>query len=234
MIPIFILTCDRLKVLKASIQSYYDCIKASFEIIIIDFGSTYEPTREFLRHLEYEGKKVYWEKRIIVHSEIRRIDGIIQDYLKDRPGSKYVITDPDIVLDNVEGDVLEVYSHLLESIPRISVVGPALGTDDIPDCYPKKEEVIKWEKQFQIGEVNTIQYGNKAIRYIFAPIDTTFGMYRAGGIWKGTKKGIRVLPPYSAKHLDWYLDPKNLTLDQKHYLEHGSRRVGNWSFWGEK
>lgn len=233
MIPIFILTCDRLEVLKASIRSYNDSIKTPFEIVIVDFGSTYEPTREFLRHLEYEGKKVYWRERIIIHSEIRCIDGIVQDYLKDRPGSKYVITDPDIVLDNVEGDVLELYSYLLESISKLDVVGPALRTDDIPDHYPKKEEVVKWETQFQIGKVNTIQYGDKTIRYVFAPIDTTFGMYRAGGIWRGIKCGIRVLAPYSAKHLDWYLDPENLSPDQKHYLKHGSRRVGNWSFWAQ-
>jgi hypothetical protein len=45
-------------------------------------------------------------------------------------------------------------------------------------------------------------------------------MNRAGTLWKRSKRAFRVLPPYGSKHLDWYLDPKNLAQDQKYYIEH--------------
>lgn len=234
MTPIFIITCDRLEVLKTSIRSYYDSIETPFEIVAIDFGSAYEPTREFLRHLEYEGKKVYWKERIRFNTDLNSIDGVIQDYFEARPKSNYVVTDPDIALDNVKGDILDIYSHLLNSVPEASVAGPMLRINDIPDHYPRKKELISesLHVDFHSRKVNTIQYKDKVIKYIFALIDTTFGMSRAGTHWKRHVNGVRVLPPYSARHLDWYLDPENLTQDQKYYAEHASRKIAHWSKWG--
>lgn len=238
MIPIFIITCNRLKVLKESIQSYYDFIKTPFGIVIIDFGSTYEPTLEFLKHLNHKKVKIYWKKKINHKFDLRRnnINGIIQDYFKDHPKSNYVVTDPDIALDNVEGDVLNVYNYLLESLPKVNVVGPMLRIDDIPDYYPKKKKLISSSRhvKFHSSKVHIIQYKDKAIKYIFAPIDTTFGMFRAGTHWMALRSGSRVLSPYSAKHLDWYLDPENLTQDQKYYREHASKKIAHWSFWKQQ
>jgi len=234
-IPIFIITCDRLEVLKESIQSYYSNIKTPFEIIIIDFGSTYKPTLRFLEQLECEKTKVYWKERITAVTDLNKVDEVIQDYFKHYPQSNYVVTDPDIVLDNTEGDILNIYSHLLERIPEVNAIGPMLRIDDIPDCYPRKEKLISDSLHvgFHSKKVNVIQYGNKTIKYIFAPIDTTFGMNRAKTHWKRYTKAVRVLSPYSAKHLDWYLDPKNLTGDQKYYIEHASKNIAHWSMWGD-
>jgi len=235
MIPIFIITCDRLKVLKESIQSYYNCIKTPFEIVIIDFGSTYEPTLKYLKNLEHEKVKVYWKKKINHKIALNSINGNIQDYFKNHPKSNYVVTDPDIALDNVEGDILRVYAHLLENLPGINVAGPMLRIDDIPDYYPPKKRLISSSRHvgYHSREVNTIQYEDKVLRYIFAPIDTTFGMSRAGKHWARHMKAVRVLSPYSARHLDWYLDSENLTQDQKYYIEHASKKIAHWSFWNQ-
>jgi len=233
MIPIFIISSDRLKALKESIQSYYDCIKTPFEIVIIDFGTSYEPTREFLRHLQHEGKKVYWNEKISYKGSLNLIDEVIQDYFKDHPVSNYVVTDPDIALDNVEGDVLEVYAYLLERFHKITVVGPMLRIDDIPDHYPLKGRVVcrSLESRYHLRRRMTTPYKEKNIniKYIIASIDTTFGMRRAGeGFWRH-RWGLRVLSPYGARHLEWYLDPKNLTEDQKYYITHASRRIATWT-----
>jgi len=231
MIPIFIITCDRLKVLERSIQSYYDNIKSPFEIVIVDFGSTYGPTLEFLRHLEHGGKKVYWEKRIIHNYDLNNIDTAIQDYFKNHPASNYVVTDPDIALEDSDGDVLDVYSYLLEKIPGINVAGPMLRIDDIPDYYPKKAKVVSNSSHvdFHSRTVETIKYKDKEIKYVFAPIDTTFAMNKAGTHWARLKRGVRVLPPYSAKHLDWYVNHNDLSPDQIYYIEHASRKIAHWS-----
>lgn len=230
MIPIFILTCDRLTVLKKSMASYYDYIKTPFKIVIIDFDSTYEPTMGFLRDLERRGVKVYRRERIGNKRRVNiLINGVVQDYFKNHPASNYVVTDPDIALDNVEGDVLDVYAYLLKEFPQIPIVGPIMRTDDLPDCFPGKEGIINWENRinFGLGKVNSIQYKDRVIKFVRSRIDTTFRMDRAGAEWRCARGALRVLPPYGSKHLDWYLDPDNLTQDQKYYMEHASSKLGH-------
>ena len=235
MIPIFIITCDRLEVLKKSMQSYNDCIKTPFEIVIIDFGSTFEPTRDFLRHLQYEGKKVYWMNKITRNFDLNSINAIVQDYFTTHPASNYIVTDPDVALDAVDGDILDVYSYLLETMPGINVVGSAMRIDDIPKHYRNRKRVrARHKNRFWSKVPYSIQYKDKTIRYVPASIDSTFGMSRAGTIWRRLKRGILVRHPYSAKHLDWYLDLENPTPDQAYYMEHASRKIAHWSMWGAR
>lgn len=231
MIPIFIITCERLEVLKQSIQSYHDCIKTPFEIVIIDFGSTYMPTVEFLQGLERKGIKVYWKKKIYAPRGLNRLNRNVQHYFETHPKSNYVITDPDIALDNTDGDILDVYSHLLDALPEIGTVGPMLRINDIPDHYQYKDKVqTDHEKHFWSKEVESVQYKNKSINYSFTRIDTTFGMYRIGTQWKRLMTiAIRTMSPYLAKHLDWYFDSDNLPPDQEYYMKHASERIANWS-----
>jgi len=233
-IPIFIITCDRLEVLKKSIESYYAFIETPFEIVFIDFGSTYEPTVSFLKHLEYEGFKVYWEDKIIHNVDFNRVDEAIQNYFETHPKSNYVVTDPDIALDNTKGDILDVFSRLLAILPHTSVIGPMLRIDDIPDYYPQKKTLISNSLHADIHkrEIKEYQYQGKIIQCVHAPIDTTFGLYRAGGHWHRLNHGRRVLAPYAARHLSWYLDPENQTQDQIYYVKHASSELGNWSMWG--
>jgi len=228
MIPIFIISFERLDALERSIRSYYENIKTPFEIVIMDFGSTFVPTLKYLKILEHKGIKVYWKEKL---SNKRRfnlyIDEIVQDYFKNHPKSNYIVTDPDIALDNVNGDILEVYAHLLGIMPEIIVAGPMLRIDDLPDHYPLKEEVCfrSLETFYHSRKVNAIQYKGKTIKYVLVKIDTTFALNRAGTHWRRHRMAARVLPPYGARHLEWYLDPKNLTPDQKYYMEHASRTI---------
>ena len=244
MIPIFIITCDRLEVLKKSTQSYYDCIKTPFEIVICDQGTTFEPTVEFLEKLESDGTIVYrWKKNLNIGRKrnLRRDDvGLsenIQNYFKNHPKSNYIVTDPDVLLDDVDGDILEVYVHLLNIMPEIVTVGPVCRIDDIPDCYPLKEELLSKErgqvKAFFLWPQHTISYKGKQVKYIFDKIDTGFGMFRIGTRWQRIKKGIRAIrtfEPYSAKHLSWYICPENLSEDQRYYMQHASKNA-HWTKW---
>jgi len=161
MIPIFIISFERLNVLEQSIQSYYDCIKTPFEIVIMDFGSTFVPTLKYLNILEYKGSKVYWKGKLSNKRRFNmRVDEVIQDYFKTHPASNYVVTDPDIALDNVDGDILEVYTHLLGILPENYIVGSMLRIDDLPDHYPLKDDVRfrGWEPYYHSRKVKTIQY----------------------------------------------------------------------------
>ena len=221
-------------------QSYHDYINAPFEIIICDQGSTFKPMVEFLNNLESDGIKVCrWEDSLNDDNQtnIRRNDDMIReavwDYFRSHLESNYIVTDPDIFLDNVKGDILEVYAYFLEKMPEIMTVGPMLRIDDIPDYYPKKEHLISssLHVKFHATDVEVINYNDRSIEYVRAPIHTTFGMYRTGTRWAGyAHEAVRVLLPYSAKHLDWYVDPENLSEDQKYYMKHASINA-HWSQW---
>jgi len=246
MIPIFMITCNRLEVLRKTMQSYYDCIKTPFEVIFCDQGSTFNPMIEFLEKMESDGTMVYrWKKNLNVGRKrnLRRDDiGMsenIQDYFKTHPKSNYIVCDPDIFLDNVDGDIFEVYAHLLNIKPEIVAVGPMFRTDDIPDCYPLREKLFSDNSHHMKALLKpryTISYKGKQVKYIFDRIDTQFGMFRAGTRWQRIKvgiKAIRTFAPYSAKQLDWYICPENLSEDQRYYMQHASTNT-HWNKWSLK
>lgn len=218
--------------LKESMQSYCDQIEALIGFIIIDMGSTYRPMIKHLSKLEKDGTKIYRESRIGSSSELNKINISIQDYFRTHPASNYIVTDPDIYLDNIRADILEVYAYLLGTLPDINVVGPMLRIDDIPDYYPLKTRLLRNSKhrKFHSSPRYTISYNGVQIKYIFAKIDTTFGMFRAGTQWRRLQEGIRTFVPYSAKHLDWYINPENMPRDQRYYMQNASR-VAHWSKW---
>jgi len=233
-VPIFIIVKDRLEVLKKTIQSFESSIKTPFEIVIHDNNSTYEPTIDYLKELEKQGKKVYRNKKISKNN-VEELHSVRESINKHKSNSKYyVVTDPDIELDNVRGDILVFYAFILNNFKKFQVVGPQLRIDDIPDYYLLKKEVIArhsklWNKKSL--KVNFIYRGEnfRAVKYA---IDTTFGMYRNGYVFKRLSKGVRTFSPYSARHLDWYIDPNKLTDDALYYINMKDRlrlKMGHWS-----
>lgn len=244
MIPIFIITCDRLTLLKKAMHSYRTQIKTPFEIVILDQGTTYPATIKYLRRMEDAGTRVYrWEenpnngiKRNAKRNE-KSVRDAIADYFKTHPESNYIVTDPDILLDKVDYDILDVYTQLLWMLPKIAVVGPMLRIDDIPDYFPLKKQLlggkIGLHKRFHACKVIVTYCQSKEIRYIKAPIDTTFGMYRAGTSWRRLQSGIRTFHPYGARHLDWYVNPEAMPPDQQYYMNCASAN-SHWGRWGRK
>jgi len=214
-IPIFVIVHDRIKVLKKTLASFNKYIKTPYEIIFFDTKSTYKPCIDYLKKMEENNYKVYWTG-INDHNLIMNA---VYDYKKHNNFKYFVITDPDIELDNVNGDILEYYIYLLNKYKVIGV-GPMLRIDDIPDYYPRKKKVIKGHtRQFWNKKPKEIKYNNKKYNIQYSPIDTTFQLCSIDNIPNKfpNKNCIRCYAPYSARHLDWYLNPDKLTEDQIYY-----------------
>ena len=61
-------------------------------------------------------------------------DGIIIS--RNIIGEYYVVTDPDISLSEVRGNILSVFGTLLKTHPHLNVIGSSIRIDDIPvDSY---------------------------------------------------------------------------------------------------
>ena len=134
-IPIFILVHNQYEILKKTVESYEKYIKTPIEIIFHDVCSTYFETINYLNSKQDEGYIVYNSDINDHHTVINSI----KHYILHNPLCEYiVITDPDIELNKVNGDILEFYIFLLNKFNKTSV-GPMLKIDDIPDEYYNKK-----------------------------------------------------------------------------------------------
>ena len=154
----------------------------------------------------------------------------VNTYLDVHPECEYyIITDPDIELDHVKENILEFYVWLYNTHDGKYVIGPMLRIDDIPNYYPKKESAIKKHKQqFWNKRSTMIKWNQATFKIQYSPIDTTFQLSGSKDRRKKfPRTGIRCYAPYSARHLDWYLNPNKLSDDQKYYSRNASR-TAHW------
>lgn len=226
-IPIFIIVHNQYEILKKSVESYEKYIKTPFEIVFHNVASTYQPTLDYLNKKREQGYKYYETQKNHHHTVVNSV----KEYVSKHPECEYcVITDPDIELLNVNEDILEFYIYMLHHC-HAKGVGPMLEINDIPDYYPRKELVlVSHGKQFWNKPKKEVTYKDNKVQYLRCAIDTTFQLFSAKRIPKSFPNGdcIRCLAPYSARHLDWYIDPNNLTDCQKFYMKN-TTNISHWN-----
>jgi hypothetical protein len=146
-------------------------------VSILDNASTYSPLLEYLGSNPSGVRVVRLEQNLGPHSMWK--PGVHARLGIEGP---FVFTDPDVLCH---------LHDVLLSRPGCGTVGLGLKTDDLPDCYRWKEQVISWESQFTRRQVG------KGLCY--APIDTTFALH--GTYSKPPQRGLRTGYPYLARHL---------------------------------
>lgn len=228
-IPIFVIVKDRIKVLEQSMESWLRLIKSPIEIILLDQESTYPGMIEFLEEKKKEGIRVFHLKNTTPQrvNKFPALRGPVHQVCGEMNVPYYVLTDPDIMFKNIAGDILEFYTYFMEAHPGYDAIGPMLDINDIPDYYPLKTEVIKRHTPFwsasgrraTIGKPQEIKFRKNVVQYQVSPIDTTFALRPRGSNPVYTPAAVRTRQPYTAKHLDWYIDPNNLSEDQKYYIK---------------
>lgn len=226
-IPIFIIVHNQYDCLKRAVMSYESQINRDIDIIFHNVDSHYYETLEYLKEKEKNGYKVY-------HSNVNNhhlVMNSVRDYLSHHPECEYcIITDPDIELWNVRGDILDVYIHMLHTLKK-TTVGPMLEIHNIPDFYHLKKQAIKGHtEQFWSKEVQRLSYKDSIIKYINCMTDTTFQLFAVKNIPTRFPhdNSIRLLAPYSALHLDWYINPNHLTPCQL-YCHMNSTNISHWN-----
>lgn len=209
--PIIIITRDRLEPLRQLVAWLEGMGQEN--IWLCDNASTYPPLVEYLKSSPHN----------VVYNEINFgqrgpwLSGLVTELGLN---TYFIVTDPDVLPDNeCPSDALDVFQRMLFDHPDIDKVGFSLRIDDLPDQYLHAENVRLWESQFW---TNTYAPG-----FYFAPIDTTFAMYRPGEGHQNAKS-LRVAPPYTARHLPWYQDSANPTVELTYYLEHADTLIINW------
>ena len=175
-------------------------------IFIIDNLSTYPPLLDYYNTCPYT---VFRLNRNIGMTALWK-SGI---YKKFR-NNFFAYTDSDVMpIDECPDDFLLIFLNELKKHKLAQKVGFSLKIDDLPDCYAMKNEVISWEKQFFEHKRDDLLY--------WAPIDTTFALYRPRGKRRHAYYNIemyRTAYPYMARHLPWYIDSENPDEENRYYI----------------
>ena len=236
-IPIFVMTRDRVSSLRASLNSYWSTFHSPFEIIILDHNSTYPPMVQYLLELEtVHNISVVSLQREGFYRALSEAAAIIQTYLDQHPSIKFwVFTDPDISFLRTAPDALLFYAGLLQSCPKIMIVGPGLQISDIPPHFkkrhPKRNESV--QERFKIlwtSVPNIATWNGLGYHVAKHPIDTTFAMRRRDERTFGDrlqKPTLRCYAPYAAVHVDWYDDSDNLSADKIFYTAR-QKGISHW------
>jgi hypothetical protein len=208
--PIIINNFNRLEYLQQQIEWLLKSGQTNLHII--DNASTYEPLLRFYKTVP---ASVYMLDKNVGH------ESFWKTHLHQRFGKYYhVYTDPDVLPDeNTPTDFMYYFKSLLDKYPTIKKVGFGLRINDLPDYYPKKQEVINWESQFYANAVEPNVYK--------AMIDTTFALYRSGAAFQCWNDTLRTGGEYMLKHMPWYEDANNLSSESTYYLQQATA-VSSW------
>ncbi|MDR3358368.1 MAG: glycosyltransferase [Desulfovibrio sp.] len=193
-IPVYIISFNRKTYLKRLVEWLER--KNFRNITIVDNNSTYPPLLEYLTSLPY---RVVRLEENFGHLAVWKC-GKFADILAKK---FFIVTDPDILPEETcPDDVIMRFQAYLAAHPRITKCGFSLRIDDIPECHPLRASIIKVEREYW---KNPLPDGSG----FFAPIDTTFALYRPGITPNDPRwfDSIRLAPPYIARHLPWYKNP---------------------------
>jgi len=208
-IPVLINNFNRLELLQKQID-WLLSLDDKVSIIIIDNLSTYPPLLEFYKNINLPNVQVVY---LNFNSWRKGAEYLGEKKLKDF--EKYIITDSDLLpFESTPKNLIGHISMLMDNYPDYNHIGVSLEINDLPDHNPMKEKIVKHESNFWPPKARLI---NEEV--IVAKIDTTFAMYRNSSKVLPTEPALRMVRPYTLKHVDWYLNPNHNTSEFQFYLD---------------
>lgn len=210
-IPIYINVFNRLTTTKSLVEH---CLMMRNAVpIIVDNNSTWGPLIDWYSQVQGDIEIVRLGRNEGHHAPWMVIEQQ-SSFFRKWGQDKYVVTDCDLDIGDVPCDVLE-HLEIPLSWLSISVVksGLTLKIDDLPEW---QNGVVSWESQFWRRKFSQDD------RFYEAPIDTTFAMYSCETPFLVAKTTSQICsrstPPYTARHMPWYLDGENLDEENANYF----------------
>ncbi len=207
--PVLINNFNRLDLLQQQIEWLLQ-LDDPVSIIIVDNLSSYPPLLEYYKNITHPYIQVVY---LNFNSWRKGVEYIGKKKLK--AFDKFIITDSDLLpYPNTPRNLISYLSDLLDQYPSFNHIGPSLEIKDLPDHNPLKETIVNYESEFWMPRAKCLDD-----KVVAAKIDTTFAMYRRTSTILLTEPALRTIRPYTLKHVDWYLDPKNHSEEFQYYLK---------------
>lgn len=188
-IPVIIINYNRCQTLIQMVDWLLHLDEA-VSIIILDNASTYPPLLKYYDSIDLPNVQI---KRFKKNHKLNKMIAISQTMQRY---DYYVVTDADLIpYADTKGNILGRMKAMLEKYKDINHIGASLSIEDIPDHYPLKNAVRKWEGQFWTHPREENVYE--------AFVDTTFAMYRGDSYLMELYPALRLGKNYSLKHVDW-------------------------------
>jgi hypothetical protein len=175
------------------------------EPIIVDNNSNYPPLLEYYEHCPHKverltnnyGNTVLWRA------------GILEKYEETE---RFIITDPDLILDDIPKDWLHLLNLGLDKYAFATKAGFSLEINNLPNT-PMKKLILEWETSAWVHKLDN--------NFFNANIDTTFALWRR--VFQDFP-AVRTNRPYTARHASWYYTKlEDIPPDELYYM----RMVGN-------
>lgn len=203
--PVYINNRNRLASTRALVA---DVRRMGGTPIIVDNASSFQPLLDW-----YDHAKPCEVVRMPINggSQAPWLCGVIGE-------GYYVETDSDLDLSGCPDDTLEKLRAAFDKHKDVNKVGLSLRLDDLPAhsaAAVHKVEDRYWSKK-------------QGDAYI-ADVDTTFALYHTARKARFLS-ALRLAPPYTARHLPWYVDPVNRSAEEQYYHDHAKSGLG-FSFW---
>ena len=200
---IYINSFNRLTTLKTLVEQCLS-LKGAGTIYIVDNHSSYLPLLEWLAGIRKSSIANRVQVICLGHNAGPRAAFYKANEYEDQ---RFVITDPDLDLDNCPIDLISVLHSALDEFRQFDKAGPSLRIDDIPEHSQIKDLVLAHESKFWEKPLND--------KWFEADIDTTFCLCNPKTAF--SYKACRSNKPYQIRHVPFYCDPTKLSEEEKQY-----------------
>lgn len=238
-IPIFIISYNQYTYVKSMVEQLMKF--PNMNIYIIDNKSTYPPLVKYLKSIENKVKVLYQPENY-GHKVYER------DEIIALGGDKYVVTDPDLILNpKLPQNFLEIMAELSEKY-FANKIGFALDITNninlnrrvkITEKNSKLETAHEWKpfENISIPEWERKHWQNRIsdpdYELYRVPIDTTFALINKKYYMKGSMaNSIRIAGDFTAVHRTWLNDfEKELKPGEHEYYmgqDNKSSTIGIW------
>jgi hypothetical protein len=204
MIPVIINNRDLLTWTKSMVDKIKTLDNVG-DIIIVDNSSTYQPLLDWYETKPCEiikinnlGHTAPWESGLI-----------------SKLNKPYVVTDPDLGIDNLPKNTLIVLEEKLKQMSDLGKIGLKLDWESVKNTSPYYNHLqtydrTRWANSRIINDV-----------YIDVHIDTTFALYNTINYFIG---GGSLNSPYIAKHYPWEFthNERNNNEEFSYYINNAS------------
>lgn len=181
------------------------CYLFGLEPVFIDNNSDYPPLLEYYKNCPY---RVVHFNQNHGHMVLWNGSNDVLDLLVGKH-ARYIVSDPDLNLEGIPGNFLDVLNAGLDKFPHIDKCGFSLEINDLPNTEEGNYIRTQVEPRYWRKRYDSMYYNS--------PIDTTFALYREG-VRHYSHTAVRTERPYTAKHVPWYYsDLSKLPEDEQYY-----------------